>query len=950
VDAARVPKAAIAALAAFCAVLTSADLAMAQERPRQETAVTGRVIDATNREPVLAATVRVEGTDLLSITDESGRYHLLDVPPGPQVLRVEAFGYATARVAVTVAPRRMLVRDLLVAPSPLELEGITVTADAAGRARGELGTATVIDREAIAHQTAASLAGVLELVPGIPLAPPGLDDVQQMPLRAVPTSTGGVVGGSAAARDLASLGTLIILDGVPLSNTANLQSTGPRGELRPLSSAGGGIDLRRIPASTIDRVEVIRGVPSARYGELTQGAIIVDTRAGAVDPDLALRYDARTTEATFVGGARIFGERQTATLNLDLARTLRAPGLSDDEAYRISTQLSHRATLGGGDALAGVDAKLVLDSRIDFYQLFEDNPEQPDVRPGYASWTRDRGLRISERARLALPGDARLELIASLDHVQQRSYVQSLLTRPAMPFTDRLTEGRSTGRYIGGTYLSRVHLKGDPRLVYGRLELDSRPERLWFGRRLRAGLEVRREWNAGPGYLFDIEFPPQVTFNGVQGFYRPRRFDEIPPVATSALYLDDHLSRILGAEMLLNVQAGLRLDLLHEGTQWLSGLRDAVLQPRLNAEFAPRPWLRFRGGWGRTAKLPSVADLYPTTQYFDVVNVNWYADDPAERLAVLTTYIRDPTNAQLDFVTARKAELGLEIGLGSGGSAVSLVGFSDRISGGVGIRPEPTWLLREHFQLSDSTQGTGVPPEIIEPAAYADTVPVIIDRPANNLTLDSRGLELTASFPEIRPIRTRLELQGAWVRTRLEKEGIDFGSASRFSDFQLDERRRRTPYWEAPTRTGEWTVVNYRLVHHQPAVGLVVTATIQHWIDEDRHDVGGPDTLSFSGYMTRDAKLVPVPAEERGDPQYADLRVPRSGLLVDPRPAPADWLLSIEVSKTLPLGGRLSFYAFNSLDRVGRYGSATVGTRLFPAMRYGLEVTMPARALFGWAL
>src|SRR5690606_29959788 len=98
----------------------------------------------------------------------------------------------------------------------LEQEAIVVTADPVGRARGELGTASVVGREAIANQVAISLRGVLELVPGVAMTTPGLSGVQQVGLRAAPTT-------AAAAGEFAAFGTLIIVDGVPMSNNANLQ-------------------------------------------------------------------------------------------------------------------------------------------------------------------------------------------------------------------------------------------------------------------------------------------------------------------------------------------------------------------------------------------------------------------------------------------------------------------------------------------------------------------------------------------------------------------------------------------------------------------------------------------------------------------------------------------------------------------------------------------------------
>ncbi|MFN2400360.1 MAG: TonB-dependent receptor domain-containing protein [Gemmatimonadaceae bacterium] len=928
----------------FGALTTLAGSLSAQQERRPAGAVIGGVVrDATTTIVVPGASVRVEGTDLGAVSDSSGRYRISGVPPGPQRLLARRIGYAATRLLVVVPASGTITQNVVLAESALRLQEVTVTADPGGRARGEMGTASVIDREAIANQTATSLQGVLELLPGVPLTAPGLDNVQQIPLRNVPTSSSAsLVSGGPSAADLASFGTLIILDGVPLSNNANLQTTGPRSELQFLipSSAGGGIDLRRIPAATIERVEVIRGIPSARYGDLTQGVIVVDTRAGTADPTLMAHYDPRTSEGSIVAG-RSFGARHTATLTTDLAHTSRSPGLRRDDTYRFSAQVAHRATAGrvletqSGDS----SRRLTFDSRLDFFQVYEDNPERPDVLPGRASWNRDRGFRASERARLNLSERSRIELTGSLDLTRQRSFVQSNRIRGALPFTNRITEGRQTGKFIGGEYLSRLFLEGDPRLIYTRLEGTTARSLFGFEHRARAGLELRREWNDGPGYSFDIEFPPQVTFNGVNGFDRPRRFDDVPPVATSALYLDDRLLRVLPGNVTLELQAGLRADALHDLTHWLSATRDVVLQPRLNMEIAPRSWLRLRGGVGRTAKLPTLGSLYPPPQFYDVVNVNWFTNNPAERLAVLSTFIRDPFNPDLRFSIGRKAEAGIEIAHARSGTTISLVAFNDRTRGAVGFRPELGFLLREHFDFVDSTQGTGRPPSIIEPASFSDTVPILTERPANNLALSSSGYELTATLPPIPWTRTHVEVTGALVRTKLEAPDIDFGRG--FSNFQLDGRIPRTPYWDGVTRTGERGLLTYRIIHHQPQLGLVVTAAVQHTFKETSRDIGGTDSLSFAGYTTRSGQLVAVPAAERTDPQYADLRQPRIGIFIQPFGIRADWLLSVQVAKTLPLGGRLSFYAFNALDRPGRYDEGGFNSRQFPPLRFGAELTMP---------
>jgi hypothetical protein len=907
--------------------------------------VRGRAIDALTHRGLAGTTITIEGTALQAVADTAGAFSIRAVPAGPHVARGLHLGYDPTRVALTVAPDAVTTIEILLGRNALELKSIMVTADPVSRARGELGTASVIETEAIRNQMAASLAGILELLPGVPLQAPGLDSPQQIALRSVPVSGGGLssqsaTAGNPSAQQLAAFGTQIVLDGVPLSNNANLQTLGVRGELSLSTTAGGGIDLRRIPASTIERVEVIRGVPSARYGDATQGIIVVDTRAGIVDPLVTARFDARTAEVAFVGGRKV-ADRQTASITSDLTRTIIAPGLRDDRSYRVTTGFAHRFTMGDEDAaINDASRRAVFDTRLDVFRIFQDNPgTSPDT--DFASFSHDSGLRFSERVRARLGVATLLSLTGALESVSQHSYTQAPRLIGAMPFTSSLVPGPSIGKFIGGVYVARVHVDGEPRHLYTRTEMSHSARVLGANSEFRAGAELRREWTSGPGYQFDIEFPPQVEFNGVQGYNRPRRFDAVPPVATSALYWDDWLTRGIGTAT-LQVQGGLRLDLTHRGSTWLSKSRDQSLQPRLNAELSPASWLRLRAGGGRIAKLPAFADLFPAPQYNDVINVGWYANNPAERLAVLTTSIFDPRNPGLRYMVSDRAEAGAEIDLGRADAQLTMVVYTDRLSRGVGIQPEPTYLLRDHFQLTDSSAGTGKPPQIVQPASSRDTVPILIDRRANNLTQRGSGAEATLTLPEIPRLHTRASVQGAFVRSRLDNSGVEF--ASNFSAFQLTDLHQRAPYWSGTTRMGERLLLTTRLIHHQPAIGLVVTATIQHTLRETRQDVGGTDTLSWDGYITRTGELVPVPAAQRTDPKYNDLHQSRNTLLIVPQRGAVDWIFNLQVSKTLPFKGRFSFYAFNALDKIGYYGGRTIAPRLYPPTRFGLELTMPLQS------
>ena len=915
-----------------------------------EPRITGRVLVRGTQVGVSDATILVEGTNLTTRTDSLGRYTLNRVPTGPQVLLVRRLGYAPARTPVTVPTEGTLTLDLIIATSALQLDQLVVTADRTSRARGELGTASVIDRDAIANQVASSLQGVLELVPGVPLQPPGLDGAAQFSLRTLGAATGGIGFGGSSAADIGAAGTLIVLDGIPLSNNANLQSVGARGEIiSPASTAGGGIDLRRIPASTLERVEVIRGIPSVRWGDLTQGAIIVDTRAAATPPEFAGRFDPRTREGNIVGGRSFRDEHQALTLTFNVAETRQMQTLSSASTLRAAGQLAHRLQFGESPESA-IDGRApppryTFDSRIDWWQLRYDSPERADVEPGRNSFTNDRGIRFGERARLAL-GSGNLEWTAALDLQTQNTRETAERIRPAMPFTDRLTEGRTIGRYIDGIYLGEYELDGAPRLMYSRLEWDRSPPRTrarWALSQIRVGNELRREWNSGEGYYFDMDRPPQATaFNGTRGFDRPRLFDGTPPLVTSSLYADVR-GTVRFAGMIAELQPGVRLDVLHGGSWWTSGSRSSMFQPRVTGQLAPRPWARLRGGIGVVSKLPTVSQLYPALQYFDLVNVNRYTIEEAERLAVLTTFIKDPTNPDLGLSRSVKREVGFELDGGSKYGALSVTLFDDNLTGAVTLRRDAESLLRDRFALTDT--GPGRPGQIVEPPIRSEPVPIFIDRNVNGGNLGGRGFEFTASFPVVPALRTRLEVSGARVLTTFHTNDLDLGNAARLQEFQVDTVIKRIAIFEGARNRTRRSILTWRLVHHQPDLGFVITAVVQQRIGDERRVLGRTDSLSFIGYIERDGNMVFVPEAERTRAEYADLRLARAATARNVTRQPDDWMMSLQGAKSIGANGRLSFYAFNALDKMATFGGGTV--RALPSSRFGAELTLPTSMLFG---
>lgn len=110
----------------------------------------------------------------------------------------------------------------------------------------------------------------------------------------------------------------------------------------------------------------------------------------------------------------------------------------------------------------------------------------------------------------------------------------------------------------------------------------------------------------------------------------------------------------------LRIQGGVRYD----NANRVGG----KLSPRLNASFEVLPnklWIR--GGYGVTAKMPTMMYLFPEKAYFEYININELSSSKIpdeEKLYVTTTKVHDVDVSNLKIATNRKAEVGIDLKLG----------------------------------------------------------------------------------------------------------------------------------------------------------------------------------------------------------------------------------------------------------------------------------------------
>jgi outer membrane receptor for ferrienterochelin and colicin len=114
--------------AALIAAVALAPPLVAQD-PLQPGRIVGRVIDGGSGDPVPGAQVTVDGTSITGRSDLSGRYTLLNVPPGRHTVTVRVIGYAAKSVTgVEVAAGQVVPLDVSLAAAAIQVAAVEVTA------------------------------------------------------------------------------------------------------------------------------------------------------------------------------------------------------------------------------------------------------------------------------------------------------------------------------------------------------------------------------------------------------------------------------------------------------------------------------------------------------------------------------------------------------------------------------------------------------------------------------------------------------------------------------------------------------------------------------------------------------------------------------------------------------------------------------------------------------
>ena len=650
----------------------------------QTVTIGGRVVDADTGKPIEFASVLLSESGLWAITTEKGTFTIKGVPRGRNTLTVQCLGYQK-RTWTTDIERQVDDLNLRLKPDNLKLDEVTVVAR---RKQDEATTSYTIDRTTLDQQQMLNLADIGTLLPGGKTANPSLMNDQRLALRSSTQEKGN-----------ASFGTAIEVDGLRIDNNAVKDETM-------------GASTRTISSSNIESVEIVTGIPSVEYGDLSNGIVKVNTRKGkspfivegklnqhtrqiAVNKGFDLTPHAIVPDGSPAGHRPSYG---VLNVSMEHARSF-SNAASPHTAYqrnilslhymniflRDSSPLTLNIGLTGN--LGGYDSEADPDNELDDYAKARDNALRANID---MQWL------------LNKPWITNLQFAATLSYSDRKqetyTHTSSASTQPYLHTTEE-------GYFMAQDYSTlppQLHNSTTPPIILGPTGYwyvlgyqDSKPlawsaklKADWTRRlgkltnRLVAGAQYNGSRNNGRGtYYDDMAVAPT---------WREYRYDELPTMHNIALYAEDKViiptSRKGQTSPMrmqsLELTAGLREDITAINAVKVKSLNSELLtsgsdygtvsslSPRLNSRYIfwrnlPHRWvsdLNIHAGWGKSVKLPSFQVLYPSPAYSDLlVFASTSTADNTSYYAYHTYPSRAQYNPDLRWQYTNQTDLGVEL-------------------------------------------------------------------------------------------------------------------------------------------------------------------------------------------------------------------------------------------------------------------------------------------------
>ena len=710
------------------------------------------VVRDSDGKPLSFATMVIAELGTGVSTDLEGKFRFTGTKGTEYTLNVSYLNHVDKEVKVKAGSPEPLV--IVLEEQSYELAEVVVMADY----KKNQGSTAVINQQALEHIQPTSVADVLSLIPGGLFRESSATGFNRISLR------------QSGSDDNTSLGMAVVMDGIPQDND------GFRASIPGLSTdeysdrlgMNRGIDLKTLSTDHIRKIEIVKGISSAKLGNLSSGVIQTTSKIGITPAQLRMKVDPLTKLIYLGKGFRISPKMGYLHTGIDYTSVYDDRRDPMSKYSRLTGQVTYNNSVDVGDKTLFLFFKL-----SEVYTL--NQAKEDELTQDYNESFRNKYSRTgaSFKAQMYDLGKIvdNVEFIASADYtydlIDRNRLVQTGTPLPSPLATE---EGESEGIYLPSTYYSPFQIENKPLSLLTQLNAESLFETRSFRHKVIYGLSWKRTKNYGEGVMVDMTRPP---YPGNNEYVRPVPNRSIPALSVGAAYAEEqlkHSNRWFDFEL----NAGVRFTQMFNLDTKYTELRKLQVEPRINAalsfniDLAGGKSLRnmFRFGFGQENKLPTLDYIYPDRVYKDMIVLNAYTkqDDPFNHL-ITYTKIYDVTNNSLRPNRNTKYEAGWDVEYE--GYSLSLTFFKEHSDRGFESVAEysPVRYTR-YVDPIDGQPIVGRRPEKEDYVADPYATFVDMDIVRNSMKVEKKGLEYLLRFPKIIPLSTTVEINGAYYDTR----------------------------------------------------------------------------------------------------------------------------------------------------------------------------------------
>jgi ferric enterobactin receptor len=899
--------------------------------------VTGKVVDPQNK-PLELVNIKIVETNQYAITDKNGLFRVNGTETN-NILTLEFsyIGYQKLRLPITIKAGETNLGNITLKVLDLSLENIEINAKR--NYSGSTNSSLIINRDMIEQIPALSVNDLLNQIPNRKITPPSLQNVQNLTLRSTFAPT---TSGRSDFELNNSFGVAIILDGNPISNNANMQTRNVgisgMGSSAVTSGAGyglrgsgtktytgdytfGGTDLRQIPADNIESIEVISGVAPVKYGDLTDGAVIIERQAGVSPAYVRMQLRDNATSYGISKGMKLSDNLGALNLGVNYVNSF-ADNRDKLKAYRRITTNAMWTNSYGRDKELKNTLSFDYGRNLDGIKQDPDDPKSTKTR--FDSWN----LILSNRTNYRFKNDFFKSISLNLNYSEghQVTYDEQLVNEAYILYSDAVETGITRGKYDTGVYTAISQIDGRPISFSARLDLNTEFKTGDLSHYLSFGTNYNHSANKGLGQMVDPNAPrsgvriTSTTFAS-KSSERYYDFNLANAIKDAGFYAEDMFkAKLFNRD--LNVRAGIRLDIQNGYTS---------LAPRTNINYELSNSVKVGLAYGLAFKSPGLAQRYPGPTFREIPLLNAYNGNVNESIYLLYVNRYEATNENLKASKSETIEFTTQIKIKD--FNLSLAAYNKTNKNGIST-------VHDYKALKLPTYSAVITPG--QPATYTQTGSRIYSldyfRFDNDLRSDNQGFELILNTPEIKEIATSFNISGGFSRTAYKSTYPTITNAVTSLTTSTNPKYAVTGIYEPTNRKAYFSTSRITASTHIPKISLILQFTAE--FDLFNKTINASNQNIPIAYYTLDNSYVVVNNFDKNDPLTGHLyRTPEELSATNLPKIISNYHLSI--GKEIKKRFRFSFNVYNLFNYQPHYTN-TAGTLIFPnsAPTFGAEMSL----------